>query len=83
MVDDVGSHEIRIVTRDAGAAERDHGLRHVKRHKRTLRRLGSHDVGDRHQVRLGRQAAKSLVEQFAERGGIDIADYGDLQRILG
>jgi hypothetical protein len=31
---------------------------------------------------LGRQSAKRLIEQFAERSGIDIAHHGDPQRIL-
>ena len=48
-----------------------------------LRRLGGLDVGDRRQAGLGRQSAKRLIEQFAERSGIDIADHGDPQRILG
>jgi hypothetical protein len=28
---------------------------------------------------LGRQAAKGLVEQLAERIGVDVADHGDAQ----
>ena len=32
---------------------------------------------------LGRQVAEGLVEQLAERVGIDVADHGDPQRILG
>ena len=30
VIDDVGGHEIRIVARDARAAERHHGLRHIE-----------------------------------------------------
>ena len=67
---------------DAGAAEGDHGLRHVERHEGALRRLGGLDVGDRREVGLGRQSAKGLVEQLAERGRIDVADHRDLQRVL-
>ena len=72
-----------IVAPDAGAAERHHGLRHVERNERALRRLGGLDVGDRRQAGFGRQAAEGLVEQLAERVGIDVADHRDLQRILG
>ncbi len=79
VVHDIGSHEVRIVAANAGAAERHHGLRHVERHERALRRLGGLDLGDRRQAGLGRQCAECLVQQLAERVGVDIADHGDAQ----
>ena len=45
--------------------------------------LAACDVGDRRQAGLGRQSAEGLVQQFAERVGIDIADHRDPQRVLG
>ena len=48
-----------------------------------LRRLRRDDVGHRCQAGLGGQVAERLVEQLAERRGIDIADHGDAQRVLG
>ncbi len=45
--------------------------------------LVGHDVGYRRQLGLRRQAAEGLVEQLAERIGVDVADHGDAQRILG
>ncbi len=83
MVHHISGHEIRVVPVDAGSAEGDDGLRHVERHKGALRRLGRHDVGDRRQLGLRRQAAEGLVEQLAERIGVDVADNSDAQRILG
>jgi hypothetical protein len=65
------------------AAEGDGRLRHVERNERALRRPGHLHVGDRRQARLRRQVAEGLVEQLAERCRIDVADHGDLQRILG
>jgi hypothetical protein len=47
VVHDIAGHEIGIVALDAGAAEHHHGLRHVERNERALRRLGGLDVGDR------------------------------------
>ena len=45
--------------------------------------LAGLDVGDRHRLALAGSSPKVLVEQLAERGGVDVADHGDLQRILG
>jgi len=71
------------VALDAGAAERHHGLRHVERNEGALRRFGRLDIGHRGEAGLGRQCAERAVEQFAERGRVDIADHRDPQRILG
>jgi hypothetical protein len=37
----------------------------------------SFDIGHRRKARFGRQPAEGPVEQFAERGRIDIADHGN------
>ena len=83
MIYDIGGHEIGIVALEAGAAEHHHGLRYIERNERTLRRFGGVDVGHRRKAGFGRQSAERLIEQFAERGRVDIADHGNLQCVLG
>jgi len=40
------------------------------------------EIGDRREFGLRRQVPERLVEQFAKRVGIDIADHGDPQPSL-
>ena len=79
VVDQIRGHEVRVLARDARAAEPDHRLRHVELRHDPPSDLARRRIG--HAAKLARsgQGAEHAVEHLAERGGVDVADRRDLQ----
>src|SRR5262245_14853298 len=83
VVDDIGGHEVRVLARDAVAAEGHHRLWHVHLDDDALSEPLQMGGVDGRQVGLGRQPAEHLVEHCRGGGRIDVADHADLQLVAG